>query len=392
MTISIIMPVYNNAKYLKEAIESILNLSYKDFELIIIDDCSTDYSRQIIEFYIKSDGRIKYLKNKKNLGSARTIKEGVGIAKGKYIFLAAGDDISLTNRIESHLSIYKKNTNVGIIVSNAIVIDSNSNETGELYIIDDEVTNENISINQLKRNYCLGATMSIFNDKKILSKDSMLDHTDDFEISLEYLLNDYEIYLLKEPTIKYRIHNKNQSNKRYELNKKIINVYNKYKDDEIISFLKRKKCGKKEAFLVLGIIKIFVEDYKKAKYYLLKADEIFNFNRETNFEVKFYLGVVNFINSDFIKSSYCFKECLKLHKNKPEVLNNFSIVNFLIDNNIEKFRTSLKEALKIKKDYIDANYNLECLNEGIRKFKITKRILEKNNIIRKDSMRGDYEY
>jgi len=90
-TLSVLMPVYNGRDYLRPAIDSILNQTFTDFELIIVNDGSTDDSRSIIEEY--SDRRILLI-NQKNQGVARSLNNGLELAKGKYVRRHDADDIS----------------------------------------------------------------------------------------------------------------------------------------------------------------------------------------------------------------------------------------------------------------------------------------------------------
>ena len=105
--ISVIMPVYNGEKYLSEAIESILNQTYENFELIIINDASIDRTEEIILSY--NDPRIVYIKNKQNLQIVKTLNKGIQLAKGKYIARMDADDISIHNRFKKQLTYMKKN-------------------------------------------------------------------------------------------------------------------------------------------------------------------------------------------------------------------------------------------------------------------------------------------
>lgn len=91
--ISVIMPVYNSGKYLHTAVEGILNQSYENFELICIDDASTDGSDYALIQYQKSDKRILLLRHDKNMGAARTRNEGIELACGKYLFFVDADDV-----------------------------------------------------------------------------------------------------------------------------------------------------------------------------------------------------------------------------------------------------------------------------------------------------------
>lgn len=110
--ISVIMPVYNGEKYLRDAIDSILRQTYPNFELIIVDDGSTDQSAHIVYSY--KDDRIVYLKNETNLGIAETLNKGIRIARGEYIARMDCDDIAHPKRLESQLRLMKRNPQIGV--------------------------------------------------------------------------------------------------------------------------------------------------------------------------------------------------------------------------------------------------------------------------------------
>ena len=101
--ISVIMPVYNEEKYLASAIDSILNQTFTDFELIILDDGSTDKTRHIIETYTKKDSRVIPVYNDENRGLVYNLNYGLRIAQGKYIARMDGDDIALPNRFKEQV-------------------------------------------------------------------------------------------------------------------------------------------------------------------------------------------------------------------------------------------------------------------------------------------------
>ena len=102
--VSVILPVYNAQKYLEEAIESIINQTYTNFEFIIIDDGSGDNSLNIINKYQKQDSRILVI-TRENKGLVYTLNEGINQAKGKYIARMDADDISLSNRFEKQIEL-----------------------------------------------------------------------------------------------------------------------------------------------------------------------------------------------------------------------------------------------------------------------------------------------
>ena len=111
--VSVVMPVYNADKYLRESIKSILKQTYSNFEFIIINDGSTDTSLDIIKEYIKKDKRIVLISHK-NKGVSYSANQGFLQAKGKYIARMDADDISLSNRFEEQVNFMEKNYEVGI--------------------------------------------------------------------------------------------------------------------------------------------------------------------------------------------------------------------------------------------------------------------------------------
>ena len=128
--ISIIMPVYNACAYLVPSLDSILNQTYKNWELIAIDDCSSDDSYLILRQYALMDSRIKVYKNIKNLGVGETLDKGVKLAKGKYIARMDSDDVSYPERLEKQLAYLLKNLDVIAVGGQCRLIDENSKVIG----------------------------------------------------------------------------------------------------------------------------------------------------------------------------------------------------------------------------------------------------------------------
>ena len=116
MNVSCIIPVYNAGIYLSDAINSILNQTYNDFEIVIIDDCSTDESWKIIKDFEKNHpSKIKALKNEKNKGLPGTLNRAIKESKGTYIARMDQDDIALPTRFEEQLATFEKNPDVSIV-------------------------------------------------------------------------------------------------------------------------------------------------------------------------------------------------------------------------------------------------------------------------------------
>ncbi len=113
--VSVLIPAYNAEKYLGEAIDSILNQTFTDFECIIIDDCSTDSTWKIIQKYAKKDSRIVGVKNEKNLGIAGNLNKAISLSKGKYLARMDADDWTYPERFEKQVSFLDSNLEVGIV-------------------------------------------------------------------------------------------------------------------------------------------------------------------------------------------------------------------------------------------------------------------------------------
>ncbi|OHT15743.1 hypothetical protein TRFO_42348 [Tritrichomonas foetus] len=107
--ISIVSPLYNKVKYVKRGLESVLNQTYKNIEIIFVDDCSTDGSSEIVESYISKDPRLHLIKHNYNMGSAMARANGVLKSTGQYIFPFDPDDEIYLDAVETLLKLLKEN-------------------------------------------------------------------------------------------------------------------------------------------------------------------------------------------------------------------------------------------------------------------------------------------
>lgn len=112
--VSVVMPAFNAAKYIDLAIQSILNQTYPNFEFIIINDASTDNTKNKIEYYKNKDKRIILLNNKKNLGVTESLNKGLARAKGKYVVRMDADDWSYPKRILTQVQLMESNPKIVI--------------------------------------------------------------------------------------------------------------------------------------------------------------------------------------------------------------------------------------------------------------------------------------
>ena len=126
--VSVLIPVYNGERYLKEALNSVIEQTYKNLEIVIINDGSVDQTESIIHDF--SDSRIKYFKNVSNLGLIKTLNLGLGLCTGEFVARFDADDVMHPERIEKQVSYLKENADVAVVGSHWRYINENGDVTG----------------------------------------------------------------------------------------------------------------------------------------------------------------------------------------------------------------------------------------------------------------------
>ncbi|WP_170982783.1 glycosyltransferase family 2 protein [Dyadobacter frigoris] len=110
---TVLIPSYNGAKYIQSALQSVLSQKYTDYEILIIDDGSTDNTEELVKTL--DNKRIRYYKNESNMGIVASLNRGLDLAKGKYIARMDADDLMLGDRLQSQVDFLEKNKNYGMV-------------------------------------------------------------------------------------------------------------------------------------------------------------------------------------------------------------------------------------------------------------------------------------
>lgn len=207
-TVSIILPVYNTAEYLKECIESILSQTYIDFELIIIDDASSDASSTIIEHYAMLDLRIRFLRNEVNWGIGFTRNRGLEVARGTYIANFDSDDIAFPKWIETQILFLENNPTVDIVGANFIFID----KSGKILLQKNNFPEYDRDIKKIIPLVCPIANNTVVIRKKCF--DEMGGYRPSAHIAEDYDLwmrfrEKYVFYNMQKCLVYYRVHGQN---------------------------------------------------------------------------------------------------------------------------------------------------------------------------------------
>ncbi len=126
--VSVLIPTYNVSAFIEEAVASIVSQTYKNLEIIIVDDCSTDGTYEMLVNFQKSDNRIKLFRNDKNLRIAATLNFALSVCKGEYIARMDGDDISVPERIEKQVKFMQEHPDIDLVGLHVINIDEGGAE------------------------------------------------------------------------------------------------------------------------------------------------------------------------------------------------------------------------------------------------------------------------
>ena len=195
--ISIIMPSYNTASFIEESIKSVLAQSYKDWELIIVDDCSPDNTDHVVKPYL-SDERIKYIKNEKNSGAAVSRNKALREAKGKWIAFLDSDDLWMPDKLKKQVSFMEKN-GYHFSYTNYAEIDTEDKRNGITVTGPKKITKTGFF------NYCWPGCLTVMYDAEAIGLIQIADikKNNDYAMWLK-ICQKADCYLLDEELALYR--------------------------------------------------------------------------------------------------------------------------------------------------------------------------------------------
>lgn len=211
--VSVIMPMYNSEDFLSVAIDSVIAQSYKSWELLIIDDGSTDKSINIARAYEQKDNRIHLLFNDthlKNPSAPRNV--GIERAKGQYIAFLDSDDCWLQNKLERQISLFKEKSNVAIVFSDYEKIDEHGNRRNRIVKAPLHVSYKEM----LHCNY-IGNLTGIYNRKVVGTKYLPNIHHEDYALWLNILKEGFSAYNTGTVEALYRIRESSVSSKKLHI-------------------------------------------------------------------------------------------------------------------------------------------------------------------------------
>ncbi|MGQ9424860.1 glycosyltransferase family 2 protein [Gilvimarinus sp. F26214L] len=208
--VTVVTANFNGSRYLAQAIESVRAQTHANIEYVIVDDGSTDGSRDLIEDYCRKDPRIKAFLLPENQGVARARNTGIENSHGKYVTFLDSDDEWMPNKLEKQLELFRRHPRAGLVVTGAAVIDRDGHTVeiqkqrkkpmqGAVSLYDYIAGKCLLSINAMTRRECLEKS-GLFNPNYVIGED--------YELWMR-ITRDYEYYYLEEPLHRYRVHGDN---------------------------------------------------------------------------------------------------------------------------------------------------------------------------------------
>ena len=209
MKVSVITPMYNCEKFISETIESVLNQTYTNWEMIIIDDCSTDKSKQIVKQYIERDKRIRLIALNENSGAAVARNKGIEVSSGRFIAFLDGDDLWEPNKLEKQIQ-FMTEKNIGFSFTSYEVISETGIDLNKTVRVPNMIDYEGLLGNTI-----IGC-LTVVIDRNIIR-----------DVEMPLIRKGYKAYGIDIPLAKYRIVKGSISNNKFKAAMKNWHVYRK---------------------------------------------------------------------------------------------------------------------------------------------------------------------
>lgn len=227
--VSIIMPSYNSSKFIAESIQSVLDQTFRNWELLITDDKSNDTSVKIIQEFIQKDSRIKLFQSEKNLGAASARNVSLDYAKGQFIAFLDSDDLWIPTKLEMQIDRMKKER-LPFTYSNYEVILEDGNSTGKIIKVPTQ-----IDYRGYLRNTIIGCLTVVIDRCQVGDfRMPVIKSSHDMALWLLIMKRGYKAYAIKENLAKYRLVSTSNTAKK---KKAALDVWKVYREIENLSIV-----------------------------------------------------------------------------------------------------------------------------------------------------------
>jgi len=315
-TVSVIIPTYNRAYLIGRAIQSVLSQTYQDFEIIVVDDGSTDDTEEIVRSF--KDKRIGYIRHEKNKGAAAARNTGIKVAKGEYIAFQDSDDEWFPEKLEKQMKVFENALpEVGVVYTDMWTIKRNKKR----YFYSPKIIPENKIIYRRALNY---GVMNIGIQTALIKKeafdkagvfDEKLPRFIDLELFIR-LSKYYYFYHIKEPLVNY-LH----TPESISSNTKVIITARKFILDKYFEDIKKDKKVLANHYLGIGVSLYVNNEIEEGESYIAKAFKInSSIARQLLSKYYFSIGVDLCSNNNFKNGRNYFIKAVKAYPFNIELL------------------------------------------------------------------------
>lgn len=367
--ISIIIPTFNSKQYISQAIQSILNQSYKNYEIIVVDDGSTDGTYEELKKY---KNNIKYY-YKKNGGVASARNFGMLKSQGDYICFLDADDLYKKCKLEVQVKFLEDNPNIDIVYNDVEVVDENLNYINTLKSEGIYPKKEDFLSMMFLRQVIPGPASIMLRRKCIengIFYNEIYKNAEDYDFTLK-LAQSFNYGYIPESLYVYRRHNCNLTNNHRAQLSNEVQIVKKLGIEYIKSIIESSSFSEEDKKLILARALIKISEWEKAINILLGI-----LKTKENGLIHFYLGNCFYHSLDYNNAKNHYKDSLILDYNLAESHNNLGCTNLKLGK-IHEAKLEFSKALELRKEYMDPKINLEKLNKGDYNCKITEKELRK---------------
>lgn len=294
--VSICIPTYNSGKFIEDSLLSIINQTYRNIEIIIGDNASSDNTFEIVKKYQKKDSRIKYYTNETNLGYSENCNKLISISKGEYVSIYHSDDIYNLKIIEKEVDILEKNLDISGVFANYERINEHGvilKNTEYPILVDQKIKRVNLDE---YINVVLNKGVSCFCCPSSMIRKEVYERLGGYNPNLKYIcdsdmwsriLLDGSLGILKEKLIQYRVHSKQLSYKYLDIERKDIAIPLRhiksfiYSNSLVKTYNNRLLKSEAVDFIVLAGLSVRRKDYNSFCENILKSRQSYNLGIKT---------------------------------------------------------------------------------------------------------------
>lgn len=349
--ISIVIPIYNQERFIGATLESILNQTYQDFEVILIDDGSTDTTPMICKAYCERDSRFSYYRQD-NQGPSAARHNGIQRSSGTHLCLFDGDDLMAPERLQKQIEVFQKDPTIDILYTALKLINEKGEEIGE--IRGQDYPPQDFLVYMLFRNMIPALSTTMVKRECLIAHnfDFSLRNAEDYEFMLR-LAQHYRFQYLDIPLTFYRRHQKNLSNDLSAHRQAELKILNRYEESFVDQAIAKSNLSSDVKLMMKGKILFNQEKWQAA------LDTFQGLYSALSF---FYGGVCSFKLSRFDEAMVSFEDSLKLDPTNPACHNNLGVV-YYFKGRFSEASEQFEMALELKSGYMDAQMNLMLKNK-----------------------------